>query len=301
MEATRYASLKPSVAPLRSVGGTVALSDRPLRPRPVEELFAEQQLSMARAVQGELRAGLFVFAAHRRFGEIGRLWLEAGVQPRAGLIGRHDRVDLALPLDESLSLRHVLFVVRKAGGAVRLTAVDLETTNGLQLESGEAARVVEGEGLQLFFVSNFVFFCVPTGQPVPWRPHGDDPWATLTPRGSLRLEQSGRRTAGAPLGRLELRGPEAFFTAPVDALALRRGFLVGRDPRCDAVTPLNTVSRVHLALLRLDGARFAFDTGSTNGTFHSGERLKAVALTPGLTLTLGFDLTATWREGTAEG
>ena len=74
-----------------------------------------------------------------------------------------------------------------------------------------------------------------------------------------------------------------------DQEELDRGLLVGRDPRCvgaskDAagagiaeLLPIQ-VSRVHLLLLRDHGRIFAFDTGSTNGTFRGGERVRRAEL-----------------------
>ncbi|HSQ67501.1 MAG TPA: FHA domain-containing protein, partial [Polyangiaceae bacterium] len=71
-----------------------------------------------------------------------------------------------------------------------------------------------------------------------------------------------------------------------DVEELDRGLLVGRDPRCvgagegggvGELLPIQ-VSRVHVLLLRDHGRIFAFDTGSTNGTFRRGERLRRAEL-----------------------
>ncbi len=109
-EGTRFAKVEALVAPFRQSDGTRAASAMG-HPSTVAALFRDMQGMMASALQGELREGLFVFAAHRRYGHVARLWLQATSTPRAGMIGRHDAVDLALPLDDSLSLRHLMFVV----------------------------------------------------------------------------------------------------------------------------------------------------------------------------------------------
>ncbi len=73
-----------------------------------------------------------------------------------------------------------------------------------------------------------------------------------------------------------------------DQEELDRGLLVGRDPRCvggskeagwaiNEILPIQ-VSRVHLLLLRDRGRVFAFDTGSSNGTFRKGERVRRAEL-----------------------
>lgn len=182
VEQTRYARVQESIAQLRNDGATRCVSLRTQARSSVEARFRDKQRMMASAVAEERRPGLFVLAAHLKYGHVARMWLEASAQPRAGLIGRHDAVDLALPLDDSLSLRHLMFVVRRRSAGVQLVVLDLETQHGLQLESGPPVRLVEAPGPLIVCASDFVFFCVPTGQPAPWLCESRDPWATLMPR-----------------------------------------------------------------------------------------------------------------------
>ncbi len=292
---TRYAKVQPSVAPLRQVESTRVATARMLVPRSVEELFRDKQRMMASAVLEEPRSGLFVFAAHLRFGHVARLWLEAGATPRAGLIGRHDSVDLALPLDDALSLRHLMFVVRKESDGVRFAALDLETVNGVQLESGQQARLVEAVGPLIVAASDFVFFCVPTGQPLAWNPDAANPWATLLPRAVSRLEPLEAATGEALVGRVELRSPQGRGNRLVDAASLRRGVLVGRAERCDVVTTTTTVSRVHAVLLHLDDEVFLFDAGSSNGTWRGDDEVKVAALRDEEPFMLGSEVSLRWH------
>jgi len=75
------------------------------------------------------------------------------------------------------------------------------------------------------------------------------------------------------------------------AAAASRGVLVGRYLRC-ATSIIGdgsqaTVSRVHLLVILLDGALYAVDTASSNGTFVGEEPVRIVRLGPDVALTLG--------------
>ncbi|MEW5737833.1 MAG: FHA domain-containing protein [Myxococcota bacterium] len=243
---------------------------------------------MRSVVNEEPRPGLWVFAHHADFGLVARLWLEAGSEPRGGTLGRHDFVDLPLPLDEGLSLRHVLFVVRRAAGVVQLTAVDLATCAGLQLLPGHAVQRVDVEGVCCLKSGAFTLFCVPSGEPVPWSSAAPSAWATLKPG---RVRRHFRRDDLAPPQRPFARltvsraGEERHQTVSLESL--RRGLLVGRDLRCGVRIAGPEVSRVHLALLEVDDEVLAVDTGSTNGLFSAGRRVRCEPLRSGQALMLG--------------
>jgi hypothetical protein len=295
MIGTRYARVQPSVSPLRSVSGTVVGGLRNLRPRSIEDLFSERQRMMASAVREEERPGLFVFAAHERFGHLARLWLEASDAPRAGTVGRHDEVDLALPLDESLSLRHLLFIVRRAEGSIHFSALNLETPGGVQLESGQPVRLVESVGALFLRASEFVFFCIPTGQPVPWNPDDAQPWSTLLPRAESHVESPDEPVPGRPIGKLEVRGLAGARGFRLDAASLRRGVLVGRADRCEVRLPLDTISRVHAVMLQLGDEAFLVDAGSTNGIWRDERQVRIAQLVDGVTFDLGREVSLRWQ------
>ncbi len=269
-DVTRYARVQPSMAPLRSEGGTRVPTLRVVRARSVEEEFRGSQRAMASAVREEPRRGLFVFAHHVHFGFIGRLWLEAGARPRAGTLGRHAGVDLALPLDEALSLRHALFVVRDVQGAVRLTVLDLASSRGLELEPGHPLRRFDVTGAAAVRGADFVLLCVPTGEALPWDPDAPDAWATFRAAAPLQPQPRERPRSG-PRRQRKVAG--CFTTWLGDLRSeravtegdLARGVLVGRHPRCDVRVPEGGVSRVHAALLRVDEHLLLVDAGSTNG------------------------------------
>lgn len=296
MQATRYARVQQSVAALRNEGATRCTSPRTLARSSLQALFCEKQRMMASAVAEERRPGVLIFAAHLQYGHVARMWLEASTQPRAGLVGRHGAVDLALPLDDSLSLRHLMFVVRRQRAGVQLVVLDLETHHGLQLESGETARLLETSGPLIVCASDFVFFCVPTGAPLPWDCESHDPWSTLQPRRLSRREARHAVASERPVGRVELGSAFGGRVASFGNAALERGVLVGRSERCDVLTSIESVSRVHAVLLRLDEELFVIDAGSTNGTWRLDHPVKIDRLRDGDVLTLGHDVTLGWRD-----
>jgi hypothetical protein len=295
-DVTRIARVHPTLEPLRNDGWTrVPERLRTLRRGDLSDLFLSRQRMMASALAEEPRPGLFVFAAHLDYGHVGRLWLEATDTPRAGFVGRHEHVDLALPCDETLSLRHLMFIVRRAkDGGVRFTALDLCSSVGLQLESGDRVHRVDAAGPLIVSASDFVFFCIPTGQPLPWSPAAERPWSTLLPR--VHDKPRKRRHAEELAGTLELCTPFGAQALEVTRGELEGALLVGRSERCHVVTRTDSVSRVHVAILRVDDTTWLYDTGSTNGTWRVTGQVKRAELSASERFVLGHDVTLHWRE-----
>jgi hypothetical protein len=100
----------------------------------------------------------------------------------------------------------------------------------------------------------------------------------------------GELVVGSPFGRVAVR---------LDAVAARRGVLLGRYDRCDTtglpVLSDPALSRVHLLVLELDGALYAIDTASRNGTWCGPERVRAVRIQPGVRLSLAGKAVVEWR------
>ncbi|CAN5620951.1 hypothetical protein BH09PLA1_BH09PLA1_26390 [soil metagenome] len=63
--------------------------------------------------------------------------------------------------------------------------------------------------------------------------------------------------------------------------------VVGRREDCDFRIPLGEISRKHCRIVKDDEALRVEDLGSSNGTFHNGERVQAAELSPGDTLQVG--------------
>lgn len=292
---TRYGRTLSSLEPLRYDGGTRATSRFPRleaqTTRTAEALFLERQRVMWSAVKEERAPGVFIFAAHAQAGLVGRLWLKADDTPRAGVVGRHAEADLALPLDDAMSLRHVLFVVRRERGVVRLRAVDLATPDGLHLDDHTRVAMFEASGPVFARVSDFVFFCFPTGGAPSWDRDADDPLSSLGSRLPQRLERWDARSASATSATVRT---STGALCSLSQFELSRGVLVGRYPRCQVHVEHDWVSRVHGVFLSLDGAPFYFDAASTNGSWVGDVEHRVLALGPDVCIGLG-DEHVTWR------
>ena len=67
----------------------------------------------------------------------------------------------------------------------------------------------------------------------------------------------------------------------------RHTTVVGRREDCDFRIPLGEISRKHCRLTKDDDALRIEDLGSSNGTYHNGERVQEATLGPGDTLQIG--------------
>jgi hypothetical protein len=267
-EKTRYSTVRRALEPLRDDGATRVPDFRVLRPYKAEDAFRDAQRRMATLARGEARRGVFVFAQHVDHGNVGHLWLEATAAPRAGVLGRHHAVDLSLPVNDALSLRHVLVVVRLVEGRVRTSLVDLASSVGLSVEAVGEVRRVDVEGPLAATSLSFGLFVVPTGEPLPWEPRARDAWAQFC--AAPRTVMVPKGLPGLEVGQVRSRFGRVRGCRRVTEAELARGLLIGRDGRCDVQVPDDCVSRVHCVALSLDGVLSVADAGSTNGTIREG-------------------------------
>ncbi len=283
-------------------------------------LFNQHQRRMSQVLCEWPEPGEAVFALHPHRGIAGRLWLSATSELRAGTIGRHEAVDLHLPHDEELSLRHLLVLVRKSATSTRVQVLDLATPSGFQAEQGGLLRSVDANGTLILRAASFSLVLVPTGAPVPWDRDAGDPWSTLPPRVLVADERAEpnapRRTlehrvgetnvafrdgpsepGDAPLlapdesvaGQLTLSISGTHETLVVGGRALDRGVILGRYARCagDTAAFSDDVSRVHAVLVRVGGVVHLVDAGSTNGTWCGEREVKCEPATSGHQFQLG--------------
>src|SRR5215213_9095086 len=67
----------------------------------------------------------------------------------------------------------------------------------------------------------------------------------------------------------------------------RETTVIGRRQDCDFRIPLGEISRKHCRIIKDEQTLKVEDLGSSNGTFHNGERVQACELSPGDTLQIG--------------
>jgi pSer/pThr/pTyr-binding forkhead associated (FHA) protein len=93
------------------------------------------------------------------------------------------------------------------------------------------------------------------------------------------------------VGTLVVSGPASELAFEVGSLALSQGILVGRyEDRCSASQLMDeSVSRVHLLIVKNGNSVYAIDTGSSNGTYVGDEEIRRVAkLSPRGFVTIGM-------------
>jgi hypothetical protein len=84
---------------------------------------------------------------------------------------------------------------------------------------------------------------------------------------------------------------------PVSAERLERGVLLGRYERCGlTIGGMDSVSRVHLLVVRIGDEVWAIDTASTNGVQRRGQHVSAVLLDAQDELVLARSLSVSWTR-----
>jgi hypothetical protein len=269
------------------------------------------------------------------------------------LIGRHQRCDLFLGHDPSISLRHSLLrAVRTDDDQVRTRLIDLASGQGFLTEDGTPCESLLAEGPLFVRAGTYHLLLLPTGGlGAPWRETAKATWASFPERVYLDRRASGRHGVVGekkqpakgpaktslvtqivpPVARLRAPGPRVtpgMITAslilksrsgeishPVTDTDLERGLLVGRYDRCQLGGAENSLSRIHLLVVRDEDGTWAIDTASTNGTLASGifdgeaasgkgvggaVQIRAIRLDGTRELGLGGDLLLQWTPSQAE-
>jgi hypothetical protein len=217
--------------------------------------------------------------------------------PNVFFFGRHERCDVGeIP---GASLRHAVVLTWPSNSdRAAMEVIDLHTPGGLAVTSGgRADRLFGYEGLRAG-IGEFevILLWAPPHQPfainwpdeinemddlktminavvVPNDVDGmlrvlGDKWARLDADQSsviVDLDDDGgswrRRSGKVPVSR------DVTVVKSTEA-ALKRGLLLGRYPRCDALAAStdNQISRVHALLIAREGRLWVIDTASHNGT-----------------------------------
>lgn len=111
-------------------------------------------------------------------------------------------------------------------------------------------------------------------------------------RARARLLDSGE----SPVGTLRISSDAGIQTIVIGDRASQQGVLLGRYQRCDIdgvnVLTHDSISRVHMLVIDIDGAMYAVDAGSTHGTWLRSEQreVRIASLEPGEELMLGEEL-----------
>jgi hypothetical protein len=254
-------------------------------------------------------------------------------EPEFAVVGRHERCDLSVHLDPSLSLRHAVIGARASGGELRVRFLDLQSGSGFYTEDGQRCEALTADGAMFVRMGRYHLFLLPTGSlsPLPLAASAADAWDTIPervyrdcrvsprlpgaarvqrvvgpngqtiitqivePPGMLRPLRPAAGARGARVARIELIAPAGSERFTLHEAELERGVLVGRYERCQLGSHDDKMSRVHLLIIR-DGDRiWGIDTASTNGTQAGGEPVRKTLLRDGARLQLAKQIALVWH------
>jgi len=224
------------------------------------------------------------------------------------IVGRHEKAEIYLGDDPSLSLRHLAVIVSPSSlmKPLQFRVVDLRTPFGFSDEQGAELRACEAD--EPFFVRcgrYSLLFAPSTSDRHRWPHEPEAMWASLRRReASLHslphpttLDDGLLEEDEEPLGELVIKSEEGVGKMAVGRRAARSGILLGRSDRCDGDVLLTNphISRVHVLIVEMAGRLYAIDTASKNGVWGHGGEERAQLLESGATFTLCGLASVEWR------
>ena len=253
---------------------------------------------------------------------------------RALVVGRHTRCGLRLR-EQPVALRHLALLVRydeEAAPVVHLW--DLNTGHPFLTEDEQSNAAVIAEGPVYAAIGPYALWVVPSGGVARkgWPVHAEAAWDMLpqrhfmdrrlprelarAPRPPVAAEHCARDPEHSnitqlgpvlvldgcddemPWGEIRIELASLKQKNRVSAERLEHGVLIGRYERCGIAfrDRLNTVSRVHLLLVRIAGEIWAIDTASTHGLWRDRRRVDADVLKNPDQLMLGEVAMVCWRR-----
>jgi hypothetical protein len=227
-------------------------------------------------------------------------WHDLVAHPRAyAVVGRHTRCDVTLPSDPGVALRHLLIrATTLDDGSPAVRVLDLRTAQGFFLGDDVERRSVVATGVLALRVGRYALVALPSRVELPASmptPEIVEAPSMPTHAGTSRFDQTSvttlppaptlddvaRDRAEAGHGKVTLRRGGAWASVELPETALDTGVLVGRAERCETQlrSVLNeSISRVHVLLLREHGEVHAFDMASTQGVFADGHKVRRVRM-----------------------
>ncbi len=272
----------------------------------LKSLYEQSELTLTK--------GFSVLAVHQHTGRTAGIHVDnpgrGGVAPV--VFGRHECAKLHLPVDPGLSLRHgLLLLSRDQSGAPCVRVLDLGSEQGLLDVREKSHWSIATDGSLALAVADSVLFVFPdeevAGLP---RAFEQSTWPELSPWEPVTAPEkqlaAKRRITGETsavslsclspeemraqrpkdrVARLVIKLSKEERSFDIDRAELLTGTLFGRYPRCrlggDRVPLDDTISRVHLVFVEIDGRPYAIDTASTNGTLFGDMPIDLLPLMPG--------------------
>jgi hypothetical protein len=300
-----------------------------LLPLEMREAFITAYDRLSGLARGARRPAVLVAAVDGRARVVEAMSIESG---HSLIIGRHTGCGLRLPCD-TISLRHLVVHARSdpPDTAPVLWLWDLNTGQHFMTEDGHPNEAVMAQGPLYAAVGQYALLFIPTRgrSGAPWLARAEEAWRALPPRqfvdrrhpGAVLLQRSrplrpdgreyqtdisrvgpllslsGREERETPWGELRLVRDMEVERHFISRECLEQGVLLGRYDRCGIqLSGLDSISRVHLLLVRLGEDVLAIDTASTNGTWRGRKEIETTTLGDPDSLELGSVLRLYWRR-----
>lgn len=225
----------------------------------------------------------------------------------SAIVGRHERADVLLGEDPTVSLRHLAMLVSPTPGArlPRIKIVELRTATAFTDASGTRLRACESDFPFVVRCGSYLLVVAPVEDETRWPARAAGMWSKLLERGADRLALPDPATLDdrlvaegeEVLGEIAIDSRQGRTTIAVGRRAVRSGVLLGRSDRCDGDTLLRDlhISRVHVLIVEIRGRLYAVDAASKNGLWDRGTETRTKLLESGASFSLCGRATATWR------
>lgn len=238
---------------------------------------------------------------------------------RAAIIGRHGRATLVFPQNSATAaLRHLALLVGTQDDRPVARLLDLQTEIGFGAPDGRRLEAIRTDGPTFVHVGGAILALIPTGPNVELAGSADEAWAALAPVRWYAGDAAPDATHGAtawirrgpracqprlchpdevPYGMASVSADGDETHIMVSGRALDDGFIIGRYDRCGigGAEADESLSRVHLLVVREGRRVIAVDTASTNGTYVGDDRVHLHELTECARVDLGGVIDFTWR------
>lgn len=230
-----------------------------------------------------------------------------GERVNAAIAGRHDKADVFLAEDPTVSLRHLAMLIAptRGSGLPRVKLIDLRTGTAFTDIRGTRLRACESDFPFIVRCGHYVLVVAPVGDEPRWPDRPASMWSRLLERNAEGLAVPPPATLDDPLlgegeevlGELAIASPHGQTRIVVGRRAVRSGVLLGRSDRCDGEALLRDlhISRVHALIVEVAGQLYAVDAASKNGLWDGGTETRTKLLLSGASFSLCGRATVGWQ------
>lgn len=283
-----------------------------LRRQPIaRQVFLSLYKQIYEATKQYDKKSVFVAAADLFGNIVGPIIISDGASLT---IGRHAQCAFRLPALD-VSLRHVVAHVRSNENNDMVTRLwDLNTKQSFITEDGVYSSALVAEGALFITIGHYSLMFVPLDAlgDKQWPQRGEDAWSELPqrkfldrrdvasqgdifnqqpnkPNSNMDITQITRVNAPVMLGedvdssqawgKVTIEIPTGKMERFVSEDQINRGILIGRYSRCQIrLDNDDSLSRVHLMLVKIGQEIWAIDTASTNGTRHNAKEITSTVM-----------------------